>query len=455
MEKLGARDRNSGQSRELVVEKDRDIRDVVKDGLCMGCGTCAGMCPVSAISLDKDESIGGFVAQIQLDRCTRCGICFAVCPGHAIDVDRLSDKFLPDTLGDERLGPYLNCYIGHAADHKTRYEGSTGGMVTSILLYALENGIIDGALVARLPSDGTLTPKPYIARTTMDILESARSLYCPVPTNLALKEVLDVPGRYAMVGIPCHLHGVRKAECINKKLARRMVLRLGLFCAWGTPFTATDFEIKRLGLKRSQIKTVSYRGKGFPGGFVFTLNDGSQVSQGMFEAWDRNLSAFKVPRCLYCHDRTVELADIAFGDAWLPEVINNDKLGTNVIVARSRTGEDVLAKMKAAHKIQLTPIDKRKVLETQNNNQWKKVEIAGRIRVASILGKKTPDFGTQRFQPPSLITLRDAFIHYFQMVVSSKRRLWWLLRLSSWIIDRADQLNLFHISPSKKEMSGE
>ena len=443
-----------GQAKTLTIEKGLDISKVVRDDLCMGCGTCAAMCPTGAISLVKDEACGCFLARIQSEQCTSCGICFAVCSGHAIDVAQLSDVFLPDAQKDERLGPYLRCYLGHAADGQTRFQGSTGGMVTSTLLYALESGMIDGALVARMPADGRLTPEPYIARTAAEIQSSARSLYCPVPANLALKEILETPGRYAVVGIPCHLHGVRKAERLNKKLRRRIVLHLGLFCAWGTSFTGTDFAIKRMGLKRSQVKTVVYRGQGFPGGFIFTLNDGRQVSLGMFEAWDRNLSAFKVPRCMYCHDRTAELADIAFGDAWLPEVVAKDTLGTNVMVARSRTGENVLSQMKAAQKVQLTPIDKQKVLETQNNNQWKKVEIAGRIRVARFLGKRTPDFGPLQFTPPSLVTLRDAFIHHLQMVAASRKRWWWLLQLSSRMMDRADQLNLFHISPSKKEMSG-
>ena len=229
MKACGSEKKSSGSSKVLKIEKGRDITSVVKDDLCMGCGSCASMCPEGAISLVKDEAYGSFIAQIYSSRCIGCGICFAVCPGHAIDVDKLSDKFLPDTLEDERLGPYLNCYIGHAADQQTRYEGSTGGMVTSILLYALESGMIDGALVASLPSDGTLTPKPYIARTTKEILESARSLYCPLPANLALREILDVPGRYAVVGIPCHLHGIRKAECINKKLRRRICSPLHRF----------------------------------------------------------------------------------------------------------------------------------------------------------------------------------------------------------------------------------
>ena len=452
MKTFGTQKKSSSQSKKLEIEKGRDIATVVQDNLCMGCGTCVSMCPVAAISLVKEDAYGSFLARIRAEQCTNCGICFAVCPGHAIDVDQMSNVFLPDALKDERLGPYLKCYLGYSADDQTRYEGSTGGMVTSILLYALESGLIDGALVARMPADGKRMPEPYIAKSAKEILGSARSLYCPVPANLAVREILETPGRYAVVGIPCHLHGIRKAELISKKLRRRIVLHLGVFCAFGTPFNATEFAMERLGLKPSQVKDVAYRGKGFPGGFYFTLTDGSQVFQRMFEAWDRDLSAFKVPRCMYCHDKTAELADISFGDAWLPEVIASDTLGTNVLIARSRTGVDVLMKMKASQKIEITSIEKQRVLESQSYCKWKKVEIAGRLSVARFLGKKTPDFGALQFKPPSLIILRNAVVHHLQMVVASKRRLWWLLRLINRIVEGADQLSLFHISPSRKEM---
>ena len=41
---------------------------------CIGCGTCAGECPVEAIT----ESDGKYV--IDPDKCIECGVCAETCP---------------------------------------------------------------------------------------------------------------------------------------------------------------------------------------------------------------------------------------------------------------------------------------------------------------------------------------------------------------------------------------
>ena len=45
---------------------------------CIACGTCAGVCPVGAIS----EGDGKYV--IDADACLDCGTCAGECPGSAI-----------------------------------------------------------------------------------------------------------------------------------------------------------------------------------------------------------------------------------------------------------------------------------------------------------------------------------------------------------------------------------
>ena len=50
---------------------------------CIGCGTCVNMCPVEAISFDKDGR-----AIINQDLCIKCGTCEAVCPVSAITIKR-------------------------------------------------------------------------------------------------------------------------------------------------------------------------------------------------------------------------------------------------------------------------------------------------------------------------------------------------------------------------------
>ena len=45
---------------------------------CIGCGTCAGECPVEAISEGAEHY------EINADLCVGCGTCAGVCPMEAI-----------------------------------------------------------------------------------------------------------------------------------------------------------------------------------------------------------------------------------------------------------------------------------------------------------------------------------------------------------------------------------
>ena len=47
-------------------------------------------------------------------------------------------------------------------------------------------------------------------------VSATKSKYCPVPANVRIKKILRRNGKFAVVGLPCHIHGVRKAEMLNK-----------------------------------------------------------------------------------------------------------------------------------------------------------------------------------------------------------------------------------------------
>jgi coenzyme F420 hydrogenase subunit beta len=334
-----------------MAESNKTISQVVKDGLCTGCGTCIALCPEEAIKLTINEKKGIYVPVLNADKCNNCGICYEACPGHSVDFKQLNLEIFGKEPENILIGNYLNCYVGHATDYDIRYNSASGGLVTQLLIFALEEGIIDGALVTRMKKDNPLEPEPFIARTKEEIIEASKSKYCPVPE------------KFAIVGLPCHIHGIIKAEQINKKLKEKIVLHIGIFCSHSPNFLGTEFLLGSMKIKKKDVKKLSYRGEGWPGSMKISLASGELLLPDYWES-SFGLHFFTPTRCFLCSDGVCELADISFGDAWLPEY-RSDKIGKSIIISKSKRGESTLQAMKSKNKIELKEVSVKKVIRSQ------------------------------------------------------------------------------------------
>jgi coenzyme F420 hydrogenase subunit beta len=123
-----------------TIRCETPIDIVVKHSLCTGCGICVAVCPTSTLQMVKNEKEGIFIPVPGNNRCNQCGICYEVCPGHHVDFDQLNIDIFGKKPVDVIIGNYLQCYTGHAEDHEIRYNASSGGLVTALLLYALDEG---------------------------------------------------------------------------------------------------------------------------------------------------------------------------------------------------------------------------------------------------------------------------------------------------------------------------
>ena len=370
---------------------DGTIAQVVKDGLCTGCGTCVALCPNEAIKLTRNEKKGIYVPELNEEKCNNCSICYEVCPGHEVDFKELNLEIFGKESEDILIGNYLDCYIGHSTNYDIRYNSASGGLVTQLLIFALEEGLIDGALVTRMKKENPLEPEPFIARTGEEIIEASKSKYCPVPANIALKEILNSKEgeKFAVVGLPCHLQGIRKAEQKNKKLKERIVLHLGLFCHHGVNFIGTEFLLQKLDIRKEDIVKFDYRGQGWPGSMLIELKNGDRQSTPHY--WTYPALYFFIPdRCMLCSDALADLADISFGDAWLPELYA-DRIGSSVIISRTKIGEQLLQRMRERNKVELKPISVKKVVESQKSILYfKKKSLAARRKISQIRHMHTP-----------------------------------------------------------------
>jgi len=366
-----------------------------------------------------DDRKGIYLPDINSDKCNNCGLCYEICPGHSLDFKTLSISVFGKQPEDIRIGNFRNVYVSYANDRKIRYDGASGGIVTAVLLCALDNGIIDGALVTGMRKDVPWEPMPMIARTREDIIKAARSKYCPVSSNTALAEVLDQDGKYAVVGLPCHIHGLRKAQKRNKTLFDRVVLTIGLFCASGRSFRGLEALLMKLGLDKQDIRSLEFRGNGWPGSLTIETMTGKRIVSAL-EDYYPYMCCNDPYRCSLCPDKTSEFADISCGDAWIPGFNRENGAGRSICITRSDMGQSIVAQAVSDEAITLSPLADNllfKSIKTEN----KKRTISGRRFVCKVLGNKVPNIHADLL-PWGFRDLIEAFKHYSVMLLCSNKR---------------------------------
>lgn len=434
------------------------ITSIVESDLCTGCGTCMGVCPNGAIEFCIVDGLN--LPQVQEAKCVSCGLCVKSCPGYMVDFNKLCFSIFGKEYDCGLLGNYLGCYIGHSNDEYIRYNSSSGGMISHLLIFALEEGIIDGVLVVRMKKDKPLEPEPFIARTREQIISASKSKYCPVPVNVALKEIVSHNGKFAVVGLPCHIHGIRKAEAVNKKLREKISLHLGLFCSHTVNFLGTEVLLKKFGIDTRAVSKLEYRGNGWPGNLSITLVNKQMVrpkhSDYRKEWWNPLFSPFFFTplRCMCCSDLTNELADLSFGDAWLREILKKDKMGTSVVISRSKIGEEILKRAELKGKITLNKINCEKVVESQWNPLcYKKVGLGSRMSILRSFGRVMPKYcGVKQIVNRSLYIV--SLLQLFDTVVSSRKIALFILKNTPFQVLRAWSASLYYLELSFCRSSG-
>ncbi|HEX8771624.1 MAG TPA: Coenzyme F420 hydrogenase/dehydrogenase, beta subunit C-terminal domain, partial [Acidimicrobiales bacterium] len=226
--------------------------------------------------------------------------------------------------------------LARAADPEILERGQDGGLVSAILIWAMEHGYIDAALVSYLEGDGTSWKAiPGVARTREEILAAAGSRYTYSANTMAYGEAVEGGAeKLALVGMSCQssvppVMTVRKAG----KPARRFVLNIGLLCSktFDDAIFPELLEAK-YGLRKQDMVKMNIKGT-----LQIWMRDGGyhEVPLKECHAWTRD-------GCKMCPDFAAEHADIstggigAFGD-WTLTIIRTD-LGREIIVKMLQDG---------------------------------------------------------------------------------------------------------------------
>lgn len=365
---------------------------------------------------------GRYVARLDKGRCNQCGLCRDACPGHSVDFDGLSATLFGDIPEDTAVGRYVGCYVGHACDNNVRCNSASGGIVSSLLIFALQESLIDGALVTRMCRDDPLTPEPFIARTREEVLSAAGSKYCPVATNTALAEILNSDDRIAVVGLPCHIQGLRKAEQGIPKLTKQIRYRIGLACSLNFSFLGTVRFLENLGIAPDSVEVLQYRGRGWPGSVLIRLKDGTKRIVPYPECY-RQLGPYSLRRCTLCSDMLGELSDLTCGDAWVPEIMRTDKVGSSFVVARTPGAEELLENAASQGAVELSELGLQDLLASQGHALFKKRKLTARMQLFKLAGQSVPVYRQKLLAPTRADYLNTIKLYAARYVLAGNHRL--------------------------------
>jgi coenzyme F420 hydrogenase subunit beta len=171
---------------------------------------------------------------------------------------------------------------------------------------------------------------------------------------------------------------------------------------------------------------LNYRWGGWPGVVSAKLKSGSRLFDSN-KFWNIifKLRFFTPNRCMLCHDALNELADISFGDPWLPE-LKNERVGRSLIVARSKKGEDLLQQAISNGKIELNSVHSNKVKQSQGSIYYKKRILRVTIFLYKLFNKKTPIYNSKMLKP-KLIDYLISMLFCLNAYASSKWYMWRIL----------------------------
>jgi coenzyme F420-reducing hydrogenase beta subunit len=345
------------------------ITNTVKHNLCIGCGICAALCPRDVLAMQWNRY--GEYNPVEIRPCkTECSICLKVCPfadsGENEDIigKRLYGK-IPEIQHRPETGYYLASYVGYSEKH--RQTSASGGIATWLLEALLAEGIVDHVICVASTGDPGRLFSFQIFDTPEEVRRGAGSAYFPVEMSEIIRQVLELPGRFAITGLPCFIKAIRLAQERNSRLKERIVITVGLVCGQLKSRHFTDYIAAIVGVE-GEVMWVRYRGKTLdhPANnfhFAFTSADGEDKkifwNEGISEAW---ANRWFTPRaCNYCDDVFAECADIACMDAWLPEY-SQDHRGTSLMLVRSLLVREALEQRAG---LSLDPIPVERVVQSQ------------------------------------------------------------------------------------------
>ncbi len=365
------------------------LQRVMRGDTCSNCGACAGIAPGVRLTRSPEgwwrpaADPAGPPVDAALD--ARLA---AICPGSTVAPWQEAPNRHP------LWGPYHRCLTGWSTDSEIRHTASSGGMLSSLALFALGTGMVDRVLHVGMDPDSPLLTAIRRSSGRESVLRGAGSRYGPAAPLATLNAELAEPGRLLFIGKPCDAGALRQLCRIDPAIAERVPVILSFYCGATPSQDATTRLVRSMDAEPEHVTAFRYRGDGWPGFATAKMDDGSERRRSYAESWGDVLSKDVQLRCKICPDAVGGVADVAAGDAWYPAPDGypsfDEAEGRSLVMTRTATGDALVAAAERAGAIETQPLDIGEIIKMQGSQGRRKRLVGGRVATLRAAGRPMP-----------------------------------------------------------------
>ena len=308
-------------------------REVIETGKCTLCGGCIATCKlldIGYLSVSEEEPVIGEGLQCPAD----CGYCYSQCP-------RVEKPELQEGLEE--------IYEVVSKDEEILKACQDGGVVSSLLVYALSDAVAEGCIT--VVDKGDWKPEVQVAMDKQSVINSAGSKYTPAATLMGIPEAIVNYGLWssALVGTPCQMEAYEQMLAVGRgthnahNFSTNVQLRIGLFCqgCYSYEKLMKDYLERQHGIDLTEVTKLDIRDDVL---HVYA-GDKELLSVGINELED-----YKRDGCKICEDFIGQFSDLSVGNVGVPA-------GKSAVIIHTNFGKEVLEYAIARGFIEAKPID--------------------------------------------------------------------------------------------------
>lgn len=363
----------------MQSQSQNKFNDILKYDLCIGCGLCEALSKENnyIMTLNDDGfyepkrvGIGNKILEEEISN---------ICPGLNIRVPKFNNNI---------WGNVTNLYNVSATDRTVRKMGSSGGAISALCIFMLQNKLVDGVLHIGKTEGNSIQNQLFVSRNSEDVLRNASSRYAPAKVLNEIISILENSSEtFCFVGKPCDVAALKNYLTTNPLYQKRFKYFLSFFCA-GIPSYNGTLKLLERANQKDLPSSLKYRGDGWPGFFKANYENGKTLKISYEDSWGDVLGKHVHSRCKICPDGIGLLADIVFGDAWetkdgYPDF--EEREGRSLAISRTQSGDQLIQYAQTNKAIYVEQLKEERISKMQPYQYQRRLFVGYRIIIIQFL----------------------------------------------------------------------